>query len=230
MTGRFFAGKLPKVLRISSNQASGYNIFTQAGNPAAPTNVVLIIAPGVYVSHLATGSGWAAGSTIRIQYAGASILGPGGNGANGRTFSQNPLDGADGGDALVLGWDVILDHGGTGSIFGGGGGGAAGYASAAAGGGGGGGQGYPGGTGGTGTGGSSAGGNGNYDGPGTAGANGDATKNAGKGGAWGSDGKDSTGARTAVGGAKGRAIATNGRTVTWVGGMPGSAYLKGLIG
>ena len=126
-------GALPVVnLTISSNQLSGYNIYTSAGSPTVATQVNLTINGGVYVGPLLTGTGWATGSIININNAG-NILGLGGapttNVAN--IGGLHPYEiyaaiGGNGGPALYLNWNVSITN--TGTIGGGGGaGGSAGF-------------------------------------------------------------------------------------------------------
>lgn len=224
---------------ISADTAD-FNLFTAAGSPSGIVNVVCTINAGVEVygsgtvgvPAFHTGSGWAAGSTIKIINNG-SIHGFGGDaGDGGVSTRKNGFNGRNGGDALKLGINITLDNTTTGQIFGGGGGGGGGgwchiaVLGAYNGGGGGGGAGRSGGAAGFGSGSASNGTHGDDTGPGNGGAGGVTTGNpGGKGGGFGTVGvKGKTYSASGVddygtggtAGSGGNAIALNGYAVTWV--------------
>ena len=128
------AGKVvyPIVNLTITADVDNYNIFTEAGSPTAPTEVILTIDAGVVVSStvtanhaLQTGIGWNALSTIKIVNNG-DIYGDGGDGGAGANAAgstcSNPAVGLPGGPAMDLDFDITLDNT-NGNIYGGGGGG-----------------------------------------------------------------------------------------------------------
>lgn len=218
------AGGKPKInLSISAN-TNNYNIFTEAGSPATPVDVVVTISAGARVGGsssngwaMTTGTGWAAGSTIYLNTGDGTIQAMGGKGGNSATA------GSPGFDALILNWPITIENG-SGFIYGGGGGGGSGSVDAYSlyGGGGGGRSANTNSAGGTATvngqpGTASAGGVG-----GTAGASvGGTGGNVGVAGAAGSGG-------SFAGGAAGKAIKTNGYAITWISGND-STHVKGAV-
>lgn len=239
-------------LTISGN-TSNYNIRTSAGSPSDISDVTLTINSGVTVyststvsPSLNTGTGWASGSVIRIINNG-NIYGCGGDGGGGGDFDQRDgVNGDNGGEAININLDVIIDNT-NGFIFGGGGGGGGGATDArgglgyAPGGGGGGGQGRNGGNGGSGGSGGGVpaedGTSGDTTSAGSGGAGGEdgfyleVGGSGGGGGGWGSsanDGEDTPNYSGGSGGSGGKAIDLNGYTVTWLGGNT-AARVKGAV-
>lgn len=225
-----YGGKPRINLSISAN-TNNYNIFTAAGSPAGPVDVVVTLSAGARVGGsssngwaMTTGTGWAAGSTIYLNTGNGTIQGIGGNGGSG---SASTAGGA-GGGALGLNWPITIENG-SGFIYGGGGGGGVGsggtYDANRSGGGGGrsantnsaGGDAY--GSGAVGTAGtaSAAGRGGN-----AGGAVG------GNGGNVGVAGAAGTGGFATAGGAAGKAIKTNGYAITWISGN-NSTHVKGAV-
>jgi hypothetical protein len=224
---------------ISANTTQA-NMRTLAGSPAFECDVVVTIASGVIVSAgvngagvyaLQTGTGWVAGTTLKLINNGF-IEGFGGNANAGA-----------GGDAIKLDHPLVIDNT-NGYILGGGGGGAFGLDSPflGGGGGGGGGQGNPGGGGAAGSFGGgtpgAAGTSGSRVGPGSGGAGGYASAygtyggDGGGGGGWGAAGNPSgynnaTQRNTTVG-AGGYAIRTFGNGISLIGGYNAS-QVQGLI-
>jgi len=206
-------------LTIASNYGTGYNIFAQAGYPTDAVDVTLTINSGIdvysdqgqHVTVLTTGTGWVAGSTIKIVNNGY-ILGCGGVGGDGAA------DGSAGYQAIDLRWNVTLDNT-SGYIFGGGGGGAGGWSP------------YPALDYGPTFGGGGAGyGQRNsflaqYGQRLTGGAGSNALGYSGDGGASAAAGGTSP---TNSGGAAGNAITKNGYSVTWIGGNNGT-QVKGAV-
>lgn len=153
-------GRRPIDLVISANQTSLYNIFTSAGSPTDPVAVTVTINTGVVLrAALTTGGTWAAGSTITI-YNNGTIAGIGGsntagtNGEGGWADASNLTEGqngAAGGTAVTMTFDLAIDNT-NGYVYGGGGAGGGGGSAAESnppaagasgpGGGGGGGRGY----------------------------------------------------------------------------------------
>ena len=140
-----------------------YDLFSALGSPTNPVTVSVHIHPGVVVGSASTatpafdtGGSWAAGSRLYLMNEG-TIVGAGGNGGKGGTGSSDCLssvvyDGDDGGSAISLQVDAVIDNS-NGYIYGGGGGGGGGgplfsLAKVLTGGGGGGGAGSNGGVGG----------------------------------------------------------------------------------
>jgi len=120
-------GPLPQfTLTISSNQISGYNIYTNAVSagmtPGAPAQINVTINGAVSVSNLQTGTGWATGSIINIINNG-NILGSGGSGGLPGSAGISAA-GGNGSPGLYLNWNVSITN--SGIISGGGGGGGAG--------------------------------------------------------------------------------------------------------
>ena len=239
------SGPPPILLTVSGSEID-YNIYSEAGSPAGIVNVILTVTSDGVISSgadidaaLNTGSGWAAGSTIKIINEGR-IQGKGGNGGGGVTTWHGTAGGA-GGDAISLSYNVTIDNTAIGEIFGGGGGGGGGGAGktssgktcnwSGTSGDGGGGRGNNGGTAGaTGVGGTNgsesaagAGGTGSYPG-----GNGGAGGNAGAAGSSGANGYANcpTAGNGGAGGAAGKAIDLNGNTVTWIAGN-NSTQVKG---
>lgn len=131
-------GGYTNVVTISSAQQD-YNLFTALGSPSELRKVLVIIEAAVIIDSsstgnaaFSTGSGWVAGSTIRLLNNG-QIIGKGGAGGAGGSsgdFYGNPgTAGGAGGDAMEINLDIEIDNT-NGDIFGGGGGGggAGGYA------------------------------------------------------------------------------------------------------
>lgn len=124
-------------LTISAN-ATNYNVFTQAGNPADVVEVVVTINSGVTVTSnvaaaLTFPSNFASGSTARLINNGA-IKGIGGSGGQGGTgnadndaSAASGDNGTAGGDAISTYVSISIDNT-NGEIFGGGGGGGGGAA------------------------------------------------------------------------------------------------------
>jgi hypothetical protein len=147
--------RTPITLDITTDQASLYNAFTEAGSPSAPCDVVVNISQGVVLKAGFDTGTWHEGSTFRINktesYPGAAdgaiIAGTGGAAGAGSSFNSLPgADGSSGGDAIVIHLDVSIANTG-GFVLGGGGGGGGGGESdngtdGGCGGGGGGGRGY----------------------------------------------------------------------------------------
>lgn len=238
-------------ITIAAN-VNNINLFTLAGSPSDPGEFVFTINPGVTVSSsstataaLSTGT-FPGGSTVKLINSG-NIYGKGGAGGPGGTSSGSGSPGGSGGDAISLGFDLIIDNS-SGKIFGGGAGGAGGDGLSVAGGGkwasgdfggGGGGGGQSGGAASGGSGGygatssGSTGGSGTPSGPGAGGAggSGDVDDGNGKvttysaspgspGAAWGSASGSTAG---------GRAIVRNSiYSVFWLAGNNGS-QIKGAI-
>lgn len=248
-----FAQKRRINLTISAN-TTNYNIYTSAGSPSDPVEVILTVNNGIYVGSssvaagLSTGTSWNAQSTIKIINNGF-IVGGGGDGGNGGDVGGDGSNGGSGGNAINLGFNVSIDNG-NGYVFGGGGGGGGGAGpisglQGAAGGGGGGGRGYFGGAGGAGGSGGGVpagnGGNGGQSGAGGGGAGGEdgfypwTGGNGGGGGDWGEDGSNgddelsaTSGKYGGSGGAAGKAVDLNGKTVTWLAGNT-AARVKGAV-
>ena len=163
-------------LTISSTVAD-YNLFTAAGSPAGVVAVTVTLVYGQSITRTSglaafrTGTGWAAGSTLRLINNG-TIIGSGGVGGAGGAPGFGGSNGTNGGDALRNDSTTIpftVDNT-NGYIFGGGGGGAGGGNDGlGGGGGGGGGQGYAVGAGGAGGGSGDAGTAGSFSDNGTGG-------------------------------------------------------------
>ena len=225
---------------VVNSDTPNYNIANAAGNPSDPVNVILTNNATIYSTNtgaaaLTTGS-FANGSTVTIVNNG-SIVGAGGAGGAGAYVTEvlgagvNATNGGDGGDAISLQYNVIIDNT-NGNIYGGGGGGgggAAGTGPAYGGGGGGGGGagGSVGGNGGTGLGAGTSGDNGSsgdVNGAGAGGAGGSGsgvTGNGGNGGGYGNDGVNGgTGSwlNFGYGGGAGNAVRRNGFSASITGG------------
>lgn len=247
LTGHHIArecGTRPILIDISAD-ANNVNIFTLAGSPGSAVVCVCTILPGVWLGStsvatpsLRTGA-FVAGSRLYIIPSFSYVAGRGGAAA---------LSGPEnGGDALYLDCDAIVDIT-NGYLLGGGGGGRTGPKdgsglSGSDGGGGGGGQGNPGGaysalesagggaSGANGTAGSRAA----YGTGGAPGVNsfyGTFGGKGSRGGGWGEGGPDtganSTGFYRAGTSQGGYAVRLNGKTLTWVG-SPTSDRVKGLV-
>lgn len=105
-----------------------YDLFTAAGSPVDPLDIVLTIGLNVLVgasttatAALYTSAPLPAGSELFVKNKG-SIIGAGGKGGNYVNYNYHP--GGDGGTAMALAAPTLIDNTG-GYIFGGGGGGAA---------------------------------------------------------------------------------------------------------
>ena len=244
----------PIALTISSLTAD-YNLFTAAGSPTTAVDITLTIASGIKVYSTSTANpainygALPASSSVKIVNTGY-IMGMGGNGSP----TSVAVVGGNGGPALSLGVNTVIDN--TSGYIGGGGGGGGG-ATGLGGGGGGAGAGVGGtgtatGTGGNGTasgggGGSDnvsyagGGGNGSRVLPGTGGAGFAAAISGGNGGAGSAVGASAAGGGggggwgaaggsggTTAGGAGGKAVALNGYSVTWLGGN-NSTQVLGVV-
>lgn len=234
-------------LTISST-VTDYNLFTAAGSPAGVVAVTVTLVYGQSITRTSglaafrTGTGWAAGSTLRLINNG-TIIGSGGiGGAGGAGAAGAGTSGSAGGDALRNDSTTIpftVDNT-NGYIFGGGGGGAGGAGmSSNFGGGGGGGRGYAVGAGGA-KGGTTGGGTQATDGANGSfsnfGAHGTGSVYLGYTGSDGADGGDVGrsggnvaawfGAAERAGGAAGKAINLNAAYITWQGGN-NSSQVKG---
>lgn len=119
------------IITITGNQTN-YNLYSAMGSPAEPRNVLLTINGGVIIDSdtpntpaFQTGSGWAAGSKIKIINNGQIIAKGGAGGAGGDAGNFYAIAGSAGGaggDAMDIQIDIDLDNT-NGDIFGGGGGG-----------------------------------------------------------------------------------------------------------
>ncbi len=226
---------LPILTYTQSADESNVNIRTKVGSPGYAALVIVTINAGVTVSGSAaialySGTGWTAGSKLKIINNGTAV-GEGGAGGNGGTPGVSGNVGSNGLDAIETTIPIEIDNT-NGFIFGGGGGGAGGRGnggaglSGAGGGGGGGGRGSnnpPGGTGGAAAVPGQAGTAGSLLSYGFGGLGGDNTefygtqgKYGGNGGDYGEDGSFSEDVQ--FGGVAGRAVRLNGQTITWLGG------------
>jgi hypothetical protein len=223
-------------LTLSATKADGYNIFQQAGSPTDAVDMVLTINAGVDLfgygnsplRALETGTGWVAGSTIKLVNHGYILAmgGRGGTGA-GRLGDRAPATAGQGGNpAIFMQWNCIIDNT-DGFIFGGAGGGGGGGAQLSpdiGGNNGGGGAAYGVCSPSASTGGRLTGGLGEtLYGSGVGGNGGDSASP-------GSAGADNS-TKGAPGGAAGPAILRNGYTITWLGGNdgPNGTHVKGVI-
>jgi hypothetical protein len=138
-------------LIISADQTTLYNVYTQAGSPTDLVDVFLTVNTGIICKVGITGAGsWKSGSNIYLVMSlNAVIAGTAGGDAGGAfgiggSYGGSGSAGRNGGPAIILGCNIIIDN--TGYIFGGGGQGGGGggidFSAWTAGGGGGGGQGY----------------------------------------------------------------------------------------
>ena len=253
-----FGGNRKVFITLSASEAD-YDLYVDAGSPTDPVDIVVTIqaATEIYSSvtsipAFSLGTGWAAGSTLKIINNG-KIIGVGGKGGRGGVSSPTCNDSAGnvgfvGGDALDLTWDVTIDNT-NGNIYGGGGGGGGGATDTqgtirSTGGGGGGGAGRVDSVGGfAGLAIFCSGGNNGFDGGvgntvgGTGGAGGGLTSGAdggdgGDGGGYGTAGSDGTqghsGAAAGLGGGAGKAAELNGNTITWLGGSS-SPNVEGAV-
>jgi hypothetical protein len=128
-------GKRTILLTITANQST-YTVYTAAGSPTDPVDVILTIntsvqVTGGYPTIIGTGS-WTSGSTLKIVNNGY-VTGGGGNGGSGQECDSSSLAvtgvgvGGTGGIAISLGVSTTIDNT-NGYIFGGGGGGGGGSA------------------------------------------------------------------------------------------------------
>lgn len=142
---------------VISATTTEYNIRTEAGSPAYPTIINVTIDSGVTVGStttsnpaIDTGTGWPAGTIIKLVNNG-TIVGKGGAGGDGADVTcpstcGNAVAGSNGGDAINMQHDLTVTNNGIIGGGGGGGGGAGGAvgpsSNAGGGGAGGGGAGY----------------------------------------------------------------------------------------
>jgi hypothetical protein len=208
----------PAINLTISADVAGYNVFSAAGSPSSPVQVVLTINSGIYVGNGGGGapaietSGFAAGSTLKIINNGF-IEGHPGTGGFGAGTGSNGNVGGDGGVAIDLWLPLAMDNT-NGYVRGGGGGGGSG----------GGGVSNGGADGGSGEGYQTARGAGDPA-VGDGGAGGDG----GLFGDYGDNGFGGTGTSGGAGGAPGKAIALHGGAgVTWLGGN-NSSQVKGAV-
>jgi len=132
----FLGGFSKRTIELSvTSDTTDYNIYSSAGSPTAPVDVILTINSGVTISAtttssvaVSTGSGWDTESTIRIINNGdiRGKGGAGGAGGNGRIttapYCWPGATGSSGGDSMDIAYDIELDNT-NGNIYGGGGGG-----------------------------------------------------------------------------------------------------------
>ena len=131
-----FGGRRKIFITVSSSQ-SDYNLYIEAGSPIDPVDLEVTIDSAVVLSGstttlsgFKTGIGWTPYCRLTLINNG-SIIGDGGaagDGADHSYISQGDCtgvtgatDGEDGGDALDIEFDIIIDNT-NGNIFGGGGG------------------------------------------------------------------------------------------------------------
>jgi hypothetical protein len=220
------------VFHYSASSTSSQNIFSKCGSPNYRGDFIVVIDPGVIMGRAGTsgvtldmGTGWVAGSTVKLIIQG-SLVSAGGAGGAGGGLNSGGQAGLRAGNVLDLRYPITIEMGPSGFLSCGGGGGHGGAGSTAEfgpfptswGGGGGGGQGYVGGNGaGDGTGATA----GTYNAPGQGGMpGGDVPGDLGYGGSvWADQGFGTSGTAWTVN--------TRGNAITWIGKT--SSNVKGPI-
>lgn len=207
-------------LVVSTDQLSGYTLFTAAGSPGGLCDVTVTANSGVTIAGFDMGAGWAVGSTFLLVNHGTIRAGGGGGfGGNGGTVGHpNGYGGTAGGTALTMRADLTIDNTDGLIAGGGGGGGGGGFSDPPNAAGGVGGNGWPTGTGwghGTGT-------------PPNNSGDGGAGGGAGSKGGDGKPGGAFVHGNGGAGGAAGKSVALNGYNVTWLGGND-STHVKGPV-